>query len=126
MSRESIVKKRFALIIEDEINVALIFSKALEMANFETEIIHDGKKASERLTAATPSIILLDLHLPGISGIDILDQIRADERLAETNIIVVTADLVRAEALQQDADAVLIKPVSIRQLVNVATRLCPP
>ena len=120
-----LAENRFALIVEDEVNVALIFSKALEMANLKTEIVHDGKIASERLSAIIPNLVVLDLHLPGVSGIDILDQIRADERLTETKVMVVTADLVRAEALQRDADVVLIKPVSVRQLINAATYLCP-
>ena len=118
-------KNRFALIIEDEVNMALIFSKALEIANFNSEIIHNGKIASERLSVIIPNLIVLDLHLPGASGIDILEQIRADERLSETKIMVVTADLIRAEALQRDADVVLIKPVSVKQLINAATYLCP-
>jgi DNA-binding response OmpR family regulator len=115
-----------ALIIEDDLNLATIYAKALRMAEFETEIIHDGQTALARLTAITPTMVLLDLHLPYISGQTILQQIRADERLAETRILLATADSLRAESLQGEADLVLLKPISFHQLRDLAKRLRPP
>ena len=118
-------ENRFALIVEDEVHVAQILSRAMEMADFKTEVIHDGKTASERLAAIIPNLVVLDLNLPHVSGMAILDQLRADERLTKTKVMVVTADIVRADAVRCQADVVLIKPASIRQLVNAATHLCP-
>jgi two-component system, cell cycle response regulator DivK len=73
-----------ALIIEDDEFLAEIFSLTLQEAEFEIEIIRDGRAALSRLAVLTPALVVLDLHLPYISGMDILRQIRADQRLAET------------------------------------------
>jgi len=116
-------KKPLALIIEDDRKQATIFDQALRMADFETEIIQDGQVALERLGTIVPTLVVLDLHLPYVSGDDILRQIRADERLAETRVILATADPLMAELLQQESDLVLLKPISFGQLRDLAMRL---
>ena len=58
----------FALIIEDDEDLSLIFSEALTAAQFETEVIQDGGSAVARLAETTPDVVVLDLHLPNISG----------------------------------------------------------
>jgi DNA-binding response OmpR family regulator len=116
----------FALIIEDDPKLAFIFAEALQMAEFETEIVQDGKAALERLAATTPAVVVLDLHLPFLSGSDILAHIRADQRLAQTRIMLATADASKAEHLRSDADIVLLKPISLHQMSTLAKRLRPP
>jgi DNA-binding response OmpR family regulator len=112
-----------ALIIEDDPKLATIFSLAFQRAGYDTEITEDGRIANERLAVIIPDIVILDLHLPFVSGADILKRIRADERLAHTQVIVMTADLFRAEALRGQANAILFKPISFIQLQNLATDL---
>ena len=112
-----------ALIIEDDYDASLIFAEALQAAGVQTEIIRSGDTALARLAVTTPGVVVLDLHLPYTAGTDILSQIRADGRLAETRIIVATADPRLAETLQDEADLVLIKPISFSQLRDLAARL---
>ena len=119
------MKPPLALIVEDDPDLAMIFANALQDAAFETETIRDGQTALARLANTTPAIVVLDLHLPYISGPDILQQIRADARLAETRVILATADPVMADTLQEEADLVLLKPVSFDQLRDLAMRLYP-
>lgn len=114
-----------ALIIEDDPKLAHIFSLALQSVQFETEIIQDGEDALNRLAEITPAVVVLDLHLPRVSGRDILRQIRADERLAKTRIMIATADALMAEKLRGEADLVLLKPISVGQLRDLAQRLRP-
>jgi DNA-binding response OmpR family regulator len=115
-----------ALIIEDNEKLADIYSLALQAAEFDTEIVHDGKTALARLAEIQPVVVILDLHLPRIAGRDILHQIRADERLAKTRVILATADAATAEELQGEADLILLKPIGVRQLRDLAKRLRPP
>ncbi len=115
-----------ALIIEDDQKLAAIFAQALQMAEFETEIIHDGEMALARLAETRPAVVVLDLHLPNVSGADILRQIKADTRLAKTRVMLATADSVMAETLRSKADLVLLKPISFIQLRDLAARLRPP
>lgn len=113
----------FALIVEDDYDLSIIFSQALNGAGFETEIIRSGDTALARLAVTTPDMVVLDLHLPHAAGTEILRNIRADGRLAETRVIVATADPRLAEPIREEADLVLIKPISFSQLRDLAARL---
>lgn len=115
-----------AFIIVDDPKLTTIFNKALQMANFETEVLSDGKAALQRLSAATPDLIVLDIHLPYISGEDILHWIRQDDRLRATPVVIVTADLFKAKALQREADQVVIKPIGFERLYNLILSLKSP
>ncbi len=119
------MKKLFALIIEDDKRLGTIFAQALRGAEFDIELVQDGHVALARLADTNPAVVVLDLHLPHISGRDILDKIRADKRLASTRVILATADPIMAETLQDEADLVLIKPISFSQLRDLAARLRP-
>jgi len=118
------MNKPLALIIEDEADLAEIYSKALQGGGFETEVIQDGQAALARLAAGSPpGVIILDLHLPYIGGSAILQKIRADERYGKTAIIVTTADNRQAEDMHGKADLVLLKPISVNQLRELAKRM---
>ncbi len=118
--------KPLALIIEDEEMLATIFEQALSMAEYETEVVRDGREAMTRLdNDPIPNVITLDLHLPFVSGEDILDHIRASDRLAKTKVIIATADARMGDFLDKKADLVLIKPIRFSQLRDLASRLNP-
>lgn len=116
-----------ALIIEDDEDLANIFAEALRGVGFTVDIAADGRRAMERLkSGSTPYIILLDMHLPHISGADLLTQvIRKEERFVNTIVIITTADARMGEAYTEQADFVLIKPISFVQLRDLTSRLRP-
>jgi CheY-like chemotaxis protein len=110
------------LIIEDDPVLSKIFSITLRN-HFEIETITDGGWAIPRLHQIVPDLIVLDLHLPNVSGLEILQYIRATPSLKKTRVIVATADALQADLLQDDADIVLLKPVNPAQLRDLAGRL---
>lgn len=112
-----------ALIIEDDADLAIIFAEAIKAAGFETQIIRDGRIALTQLETSVPGIVVLDLHLPNVSGATVLEKIRTDARLARTLVILTTADARLADMLQTKADLVLVKPISFGQLRDLAARL---
>lgn len=112
-----------ALVIEDDAPHANLFSEALQKAGFEIETIRDGQVALARLAEITPMLVVLDLHLPHVSGADILNFIRNDARLRKTRVVVASADPQMASMLREKADLVLIKPISYFQLKELAIRL---
>jgi CheY-like chemotaxis protein len=118
--------KPFALVIEDNEDQNLVFAKALEWAGFDTESIRDGAVAWKRLAEVVPEVIVLDLHLPGVDGEKLLGQIRDDRRLANTRVILATADALMASMLQNRADFVFVKPISFSQLNQLAGRIISP
>jgi CheY-like chemotaxis protein len=127
MKRKSPAKqKNIALVIEDDEDQAYVFHKALEMAGFTPETVSDGTAAQQRIIEVKPEIVVLDLHLPGINGDQLLRQIRSDERLEHTQVIVTTADAAMAESLDDEATLVLLKPVSFTQLSALAARFLSP
>lgn len=119
------MNERFAMIIEDNEDLAIIFAEALQAAGFETGIIQDGETAVKQLETSIPRIIILDLHLPHVSGEEILKGIRSDPRFDDTRVIIATADPRMADMLKDDADLVLLKPISFGQLRDLAARLAP-
>lgn len=114
-----------ALIIEDDEDMGTIFAAAMRQAGYEPEVVADGQLALNRLAELTPDIVILDLHLPTVSGPDILKYMRGSERLKETRVIIATADPHLADTLRKDVSFVLDKPVSFKQLSVLSGRLRP-
>ena len=112
-----------AIIIEDDPTLTTICDRALTSSGFNTTIVVDGKVAIEHINEVRPNLVLLDLHLPHVSGEAILKHIRLDSHLKETQVIIISADAVLAKFLQHDADLVLNKPVSYHQLRRLSQRL---
>jgi DNA-binding response OmpR family regulator len=115
-----------AYVIEDDEDLSTIFTEALLAANYDVETIVNGLTARQRLEEATPHLVLLDLHLPGLAGDELLAQIRADKRLGKTIIVIATADARLGNAYRDVADYTLIKPISFTQLRDLTQRLHSP
>jgi len=115
--------KPLALIVEDDRDIVALFRHVLDIAGYQTEMILNGRDAMDRLEEFKPDIVLLDLQLPGMSGVEILRRMRADERLAEVPVVVITAYAPVAESLPVEPDLLLMKPVDITQLSNLVQRL---
>jgi len=116
--------KPSVFVVEDDPKLSEIITITLQ-DDFELEISMDGDKAFERIREIIPDIVVLDLNLPGTSGADLLTYIRADQRLNNTRVILATADERQAETLTDEADIVLLKPVSPAQLKDMALRMSP-
>jgi two-component system response regulator RegX3 len=113
------------LIVEDEPSYVQALQVALAAEGFEVVAALDGKEGLERFRAARPEVLLLDLMLPGLSGLDVLREVR---RLSDLPVIVVSAKGAEADivsALELGADDYVTKPYSARELVariRAATR----
>ncbi|HEX8993209.1 MAG TPA: response regulator [Anaerolineales bacterium] len=118
--------KPFALIVEDDRDIAALFRHVLDVAGYQTEVVMHGGEAVERLQSLSPDIVLLDLSLPGVPGSVILEDMRADERLKDIPVVVVTAHSHIADSLPVEPDLVLLKPVNLEQLSNLVQRLRNP
>jgi DNA-binding response OmpR family regulator len=116
------MSKPLALIIEDDPQLNEIMTLTLE-TDFEIDAHADGTSGWKQLTRVAPALVVLDLNLPGTHGREILQYIRAEERLQGMRVIITTADERQAETLTNEADIVLLKPVSPAQLRQLASRL---
>lgn len=111
-----------AFVIEDDEDIGEIYTAALRAARYEPIYIKNGLEALERLKNTTPRLIVLDLHIPKLTGATLLRAIRSDARMTGTYVIVVTADAILAESLKSDADAVLVKPVGFTHIRDLAVQ----
>lgn len=111
------------LIVEDAPEIATIFAEILQMDGMKVEVIIDGALAMHRLETFTPHLILLDMHLPNVSGLEILAYIRATERLKAVKVIAVTANALLAADLENQADLTLLKPVTYAQISELSSRI---
>ena len=114
--------ENIALVIEDDQDLSSIFTEALRSAGYEVETIRDGAVAQQRLKETTPEIVILDMHLPNVDGGKLLVQIREDERIKHTRVIIATADALLGEYYEKKADLVLVKPISFSQLRDLTAR----
>ncbi len=119
------MEKPFALIIEDDRDIVSLFRHVMDLAGYRTEIVLHGGVAVDYLSKSKPDIVLLDLGLPGVSGVEILKMMHADERLKHVPVVVITAHSHLIETLPIKPQLVLIKPVNIEQMSNLVLRICP-
>ena len=110
-------KKYRVLIIEDEKNLARFVDLELQHEGYETAICHDGRKGLETALNQEWDVILLDLMLPELNGLEVCRRIRP---IKDTPIIIMTArDSVidRVSGLDQGADDYIVKPFAIEELL---------
>jgi diguanylate cyclase (GGDEF)-like protein len=113
-----------ALIVDDDKDTARFFGTVLGLVGFEVEVVLTAREALAQLASLVPDLILLDMRLGyELGGGDILFQIRSNPRLDKTRVIVITAYPAMADSISNLADLVLLKPVEVEQLKQLAERL---
>ncbi len=111
-----------ALVIEDERDERDTLCGVLESAGWTVEVAEDGIAGLGRVPLARPDVILLDLRMPHLDGVGLLEMLRATEHGKTIPVVLVTGADVTAEA-RALADAVLMKPFDPRELLRIAARL---
>lgn len=108
-------------IVEDDINIREIERYALKNSGYEVEEFEGSASFFKRLEKNIPSLILLDIMLPGEDGLDILTRIRADKATADVPVIMVTAktsELDKVKGLDLGADDYITKPFGVMELIS--------
>jgi DNA-binding response OmpR family regulator len=108
------------MVIEDEKEIRDLLKYNLERAGFRVAAFADGEKGLEQLFASRPDAVVLDLMLPGRSGLEVLREVRAEPMTADLPVLVLTARAAEMDKLlgfEHGADDYLTKPFSPRELV---------
>jgi len=116
--RERIRQK--ILIVEDEADIRELLRYSLTQEGFAVEEAADGAEALDRITRRAPDLVLLDLMLPRMSGLELCRRLRANVETAQIPVIVVTAksaEVDRVLGLEMGADDYVVKPFSPREVV---------
>ena len=106
--------------VEDEKNIAKLVAYNLEKEGFRVSVVKDGQEALESIRENQPHLVLLDLMLPKVDGLEVCRQIRSDRRTALIPVIMLTAktqETDRIVGLELGADDYIAKPFSPRELV---------
>lgn len=117
--------KRIALVVEDNADVATYIRHVLE-DSFNVIVAHDGQEGLEKAREVIPDIIVTDLMMPRVDGLEMCRQLRDDELVSHIPIIIVTArdaDKDRLQGISVGADAYLTKPFKRDELITVAHNL---
>ena len=106
------------LVVDDEPSISEVVTLYLRRAGYQVRVAHDGTAALAELEAALPDLVVLDLMLPGVDGMEITRRLRA---VGDTPIIMLTArreETDRILGLEMGADDYVVKPFSPQELVS--------
>jgi DNA-binding response OmpR family regulator len=112
---------KHVLIADDEANIVISLEFLMKREGHRVSIARDGDAALAMIEAERPDLVLLDVMMPGRSGFDVCQAVRANEALAAVKILMLSAkgrdtDLAKGSAL--GADAYMTKPFSTRELAD--------
>jgi DNA-binding response OmpR family regulator len=107
------------LIADDEPNILISLEYLMKREGYEVLLARDGNEALEAIRRERPALVLLDVMMPGKTGFELCDAVRADETLAATKIVLLTAkgrDTDVAKGMALGATAYITKPFSTKEL----------
>src|SRR5262250_3395761 len=108
------------LVVEDEPDVVELITFNLKQSGFDVSAVGDGAEALRKARAVSPNLILLDLMLPEVDGLEVCKMLRRDPATASIPIIMLTAKATEIDkilGLELGADDYITKPFSPRELV---------
>ncbi len=115
------------LVADDEPHIGRIIKTKLEQGPFEVTLVYDGAEALEALERSPDiRLLILDLMMPQVSGLEVLDRVRADERWKGLPCLILTAagqDHQEEDARRRGADDFMTKPFSPKRLFARAAEL---
>lgn len=117
---------RRVVVVDDDPTVRSVLAAALRRAGALVETCFDGESALRCIRAVVPDLVLLDLAMPGIGGMEVLEALRAESATARLRVIIQTGcddPANEARARQLRASAFLAKPLSPERVVETARRV---
>lgn len=108
------------LVVDDEEDLVELLRVNLAQADYEVEVAYSGGEALAKVAKSPPDLVILDLMMPGVSGLEVCKQVRADKALSHLPIIMLTAkadEVDRIVGFELGADDYVTKPFSPRELL---------
>ncbi|MBV8171625.1 MAG: response regulator transcription factor [Candidatus Eremiobacteraeota bacterium] len=106
-----------ALVVDDEPNIAALLQESLAAEGFDVAVAADGMAALRRARTQTPDLIVLDVGLPGLDGLEVCKALRKESRAPIIIVSARGAEVDRIVGLELGADDYLVKPFSPRELI---------
>src|SRR4029453_6891557 len=108
------------LVVDDDVDIARFVEMNLGLEGFDVDTAHDGAEALDKIAAERPDLVILDLMMPVLDGIELTRRLRADAMTSAIPIIMLTAKGQTADkvlGLEEGADDYLVKPFDYMELV---------
>jgi two-component system cell cycle response regulator DivK len=115
------------LIVEDNGKNMKLVRDVLQATGYSTLEATTGEDAVELALSQAPALVLMDVQLPGIDGVEALERLRQDERTASIPVLALTAQAMsgdRERFLEAGFDGYLAKPVDVRELIEAVREHC--
>lgn len=100
--------------VEDDPDIRMILEMSLsDIGGFRVELFEDGPSALDMLQTSSPQLIMLDMMMPGMNGLEVLSALRKQERFAQTPVVFMTAKAQAHELsayIEAGAQSVIVKP----------------
>jgi two-component system cell cycle response regulator DivK len=118
---------RRVLIVEDNEKSMKLFRDVLQATGYSTLEATTGEEAIELSLLQAPALVLMDVQLPGIDGVEALERLRQNERTASIPVLALTAQAMsgdRERFLEAGFDGYLAKPVDVGELIEAVRQHC--
>ena len=115
------------LVVEDNEKNMKLFRDVLAATGYRTLEATTGGEAVDMASEHTPDLVLMDIQLPDLDGVEALRRLRADARTATIPVLALTAQAMRGDRerfLTEGFDGYLSKPVNVRELIGVVRAHC--
>ncbi len=122
LSEKQVITSSKVLIVDDSISTSQFYALSLENVGIQTKVVTDPFMVMDELIDFKPELILLDLHMPKCSGLELAAVIRQQKNYISTPIIFLSAETnaqKQLETLEVGADEFLTKPVNVKHLIGV-------
>jgi Response regulators consisting of a CheY-like receiver domain and a winged-helix DNA-binding domain len=123
------VESGLVLVVEDNDKSRKLFRDVLQVTGYSTLEATTGEDAVDLAVAHTPALVLMDVQLPGIDGIEALHRLRCEQRTAAIPVLALTAQAMQGDRerfLAAGFDGYLSKPVDVEELLRTVKELCAP
>ena len=112
--------KKILVVEDNELNLKL-FCDLLRAHGYEAEAVRDGREAVERTRAFAPDLVIMDIQMPHVSGLELIEQLKSDEALKSIPVMAVTAYAAKGDEERirdAGAEGYVSKPISLMKFVE--------
>jgi DNA-binding NtrC family response regulator len=113
------MEKMRVLLVDDEMEFVSALAERLDLRGFDAQTATSGEEALQKIAAAPPQVVLLDMLMPGMSGLEVLKRIKKDHPDVKVILLTGRGSWDGITGVREGAYDCLMKPIQIEELMNV-------